>query len=144
MTLSDFNDIIVRGCDTFYGKHIIIYCVDIKKVSTKRNDVICYLWFCFDEELPNTPETVFDHSACLPFGIERKYLCLFFSPHSDYPDDEITYIGNVTDMPHPKNEVIPHDKLFYPLLCWNRFENDIIKRFSSWKKYGEGQEKFLK
>lgn len=127
-----------------YGKYVIIYCVDIKKVSAKRNDVICYLWFCFDEELPNTPETVLEHSACLPFGIERKYLCLFFSPHSDYPDDEITYIGNSTNMPHPKNEFIPPNELFYPWLCWNRFEKDVIRRFNSWKKYGEGQEIFLK
>lgn len=126
------------------GYYAIIYCVDIKKISAKKNNVSAYLLLCFDKELPENPQMVIEHSAFLLFGIERCYLQLLDSPHSEYPDDEIKYIGNLSDIPHPKNEVIPPNELYYSWLLWSDFEHKVVRRFESWKKYGEGQEKFLK
>ena len=126
------------------GHYAIIYCTNVKKVSTRKNDVTVYLFLCFDKELSNDPQTVIENSACLPFGIERNYLCLLISPNSDYPDDEIKYIGNLPDISHPQNEVIPPNEFFYSMILWEHFEHKIVRRFESWKKYGEGQEKFLK
>ncbi len=126
------------------GCYAIIYCVDVKKASVKKNDVTAYLLLCFDKELPEEPQMVIERSVFLLFGIERCYLHLLDSPHSEYPDDEIKYIGNLSEIPHPENEVIPPNELYYPMLLWSNFEYRVVSRFEAWKKYGEGQEKFLK
>ena len=47
------------------GYYAIIYCVDIKKISAKKNNVSAYLLLCFDKELPENPQMVIEHSAFL-------------------------------------------------------------------------------
>ena len=129
------------GIDGFYA---IIYCVDVKKISVNKNSVLAYLLLCFDRELPNEPQEIIEHSAVLPSGEERGYLQLLESLHNEYPDDKLRYIGNLPDIIHPENEVIHPNQSCYPCLLWVNFEHRVVYRFELWKKYGEGQEKFLK
>ena len=108
------------------------------------NFVHAYTLLCFDKELPEDPQTVIDHSVCLPFGAQGIYIYNLVAPHKDYPEDKIKYIGNLPDIPHPKNEVVPPNEFFYLVLQWKNFESRIAKSFLAWKNYGDNQEKFLK
>ena len=125
------------------GLYVLLYCIGIKKESDAMNFVHAYTLLCFDEELPDDPQTVIDHSAYLPTGMQKTYIYNLVASHKEYPDDELRYLGNLPDIPHPKNERVPPNELFYLVLQWRNFDSRITQRFQAWKKYGEDREKFF-
>lgn len=126
------------------GKYAILYCRKVTTVSKNTNEIEMYMLLSFDKELPSDPKAVFDNAVFLPLSIFRYYIYLLISPHKEYPDDEIIYLGNLPEIPHPSNEAIPPSELHYGRIVWKMFDERFVGKFETWKKYGVDQEKYLK
>ena len=108
------------------GKHAVIYCSNISKVTSMRNDVELYVFICEDKTIGESPKDILNASICIPSSaLDNFYLFLLPCSHREYPTEKLKFLGNTMDFVHPKNEIIPTDKLLVPRLVWERFD-DII------------------
>lgn len=113
------------------GKICVIYCSKIEKRSTRKNDVIVYIFICDKNDIKNNLKEILKNSICvMSFASRGYYQYKLFSSHHEYPKESLLYLGNIEEFNSPADEIIPPTTYHIPLLCWERFESIISQDMS--------------
>lgn len=93
---------------------------------------IIYVQITKDEKIPNSKEEISKLEYIQTSRAERvpEYLITMISTSKRViPTKQLKLIGNCIDLPTPKDEFIPKDKISIPACHWSAFEKTIIDNY---------------
>lgn len=117
------------------GKYALIYCVENRVINKGRSQVICYLLLKQTDGLSGDASTVLAESVFLPYFTFGCYRYSIKEHNSDYPCKNLIYVGNVLPLVSPGIEYLVKGEFNkYSLLLWERFEQECVNQYDTWKK----------
>ncbi|CAM2877239.1 hypothetical protein HAHI6034_01140 [Hathewaya histolytica] len=98
---------------------------------------IIYIQITKDETIPNSREEIVELEYIQTSRSEGfpKYLTTMISTSKRViPTKKLSFIGNYVDLPTPKDEYIPEDKISLPACHWSAFEKTLIDDYLMFNK----------
>lgn len=135
----NIGDIFVYKLESDYAKevglsdkYLIIRKVDEYVWWPGHTVPIIYVQITKDEKIPDSKEEILELEYIKVFkteGISGYLIKMISTSKRIIPNKKLIFIGNYADIPRPKEEYIPEDKISITACHWSAFEKTIIDKY---------------